>query len=101
MRVVAWDSDATPPFWFSEIATLYVHPILQNHEFLPTWLETFRRIEVWEPHDSAFVLPIHAALQALLGPRFGIPLLSGAVFGVLAVPLAWALGRRVRSPARD
>jgi hypothetical protein len=99
VRVVAWDSDATPPYWFTEVATLYVEPILREHRFLPTWLDTLHRIEVAEPHDSAFVLPVHAALQALLGPRFGIPLLSGAVFGILAVPLAWALGRRVRSPA--
>jgi hypothetical protein len=73
VRVVGWDSDATPPYWFTEVATLYVEPILREHRFLPTWLETFGRIEVAEPHDSAFVLPVHAALQSILGPRFGSP----------------------------
>jgi hypothetical protein len=43
--------------------------------------------------------PVHAGLQALMGPRFGLPVLVGAAFGSLAIPLAWALGRRVRSPA--
>jgi hypothetical protein len=99
VRTIAWDSDATPVFWFSETATLYVDRILREGRFSAAWLRSLGLVEVAEPHDSAFVLPVHAGLQTLLGPRFGVPLLSGAVFGSLAIPLAWALGRRVGSPA--
>jgi hypothetical protein len=99
LRFVDWDGDATPPFWWAETSTLYVDRILREGTFSSAWLRTFRLTQVADPHQSAFVLPVHAGLQALMGPRFGLPVLVGASFGSLAIPLAWALGRRVRSPA--
>src|SRR5262249_55543806 len=45
------------------------------------------------------LLPIMAGLQSWLGPRFGLPVLSGALVGTTSVLLAWALGRRMRSQA--
>ena len=58
-----------------------------------------RTTTVLGPHDAGLVLPVLVALQTLVGPRFGLPVLCGAVFGTLSVVLAWALGRRMRSAA--
>jgi hypothetical protein len=98
-RLLWWDSAVTPVFWFSEIATLYVDRWLHDGSLWPVWVRQLYATQIVGPHDSSIVLPVLAALQAMLGVRFGLPVLSGALFGTLAVLLAWAFGRRIRSPA--
>jgi hypothetical protein len=98
-RLVGWDSALTPVFWFSEISTLYVDSMLRAGTLWAAWLERLRLTQAVAPHDSAVVLPVLAGFQALVGPRFGLPVLGGALGGGLGVLLAWALGRRVRSQA--
>src|SRR5262249_57871749 len=49
-------------------------------------------------HESPLMLPVAAGFHALLGPSLQLPTLVGAAWGTLAVLLAWALGRAVRSP---
>src|SRR5262245_22116120 len=44
------------------------------------------------------MMPVAVAMQAALGPSLHLQLLVGAVWGVLAVVLAWLLGRQSRSP---
>jgi len=99
LRLVGWDSAITPVFWFSEVSTLFVDQWLRADTLWTTWVRQLSTTDVLGPHDAALVLPVLAALQALIGPRFGLPVLCGAFFGGLAVLLAWALGRGVRSQA--
>ena len=99
LRLVGWDSEATPVFWFSEISTLHVDYWLRIGALWDMWLRELRATQVVGAHDSAIVLPVITALQLLVGPRFGLPVLCGALFGSLAVWLAWAFGRRIRSQA--
>lgn len=99
LRTVGWDDGLTPPFWFSQASTIWIDRMLERGAVWASWRSAFQLTQVGWAHDSVFTLPVMAALQALLGPRFGLPVLGGAVFGSLAVVLAWALGRRVRSPA--
>jgi hypothetical protein len=99
VRLVGWDSALTPVFWFSEISTLYLDQWLRHGGLWEVWQGRLHAMQVLVPHDSAIVLPVLAALQTIVGVRFGLPVLAGAFFGTLAVLLAWALGRRVRSQA--
>ncbi|HXJ33344.1 MAG TPA: hypothetical protein VMS22_04825 [Candidatus Eisenbacteria bacterium] len=99
VRVVGWDGTATPPFWFSEAPTLHVGRMLEQHTAWSTIVRQLGATQAWAAHDSAILLPVLIALQSRLGARFGLPTLAGAAFGIPAVALAWALGRRVRSPA--
>ncbi len=99
IRTVGWDDAVTPAFWFSQVPTLDVDWMLRTGSFWSTWKARFGITQVGWAHESAFVLPVLAALQKLLGPRFGVPVIAGALFGGLAVVLAWAFGRQVRSQA--
>jgi hypothetical protein len=99
VRVVGWDRALTPVFWFSEVPTLVVQRIIDAHAAWRTWIASFRATQVGWSHESVFGLPIQLGLQWALGARFGLPVLGGALYGVLSVLLAWALGRRVRSQA--
>ncbi len=98
VRVVGWDGDATPAFWFSEAPTLHVGRMLEQHTAWSTIVRQLGATQAPAAHDSAILLPVLIGLQSRLGARFGLPALAGAVFGIPAVALAWALGRRVRSP---
>jgi hypothetical protein len=99
VRVVGWDAAWTPAFWFAQVSTLYVDFWTRVGVLWTHWLEQLKSTTVLGPHDAALVLPVLAGLQALVGPRFGLPVLCGAIFGTLSVVLAWALGRRMRSAA--
>ncbi|MGH7893609.1 MAG: hypothetical protein ACREQL_03025, partial [Candidatus Binatia bacterium] len=97
-RVVGWDDAVTPAFWFSQATTLYVGRLLEQGA---AWSSCGQRLWVTHvngEHESAILLPVLTALQSWLGAHFGLPVLGGAVFGVLAVGLAWLFGRQVRSP---
>ena len=98
-RVVGWDDALTPVFWFSQVPTLYVDRILHEGSFWTSLAHDFRATQVGWAHESVVLLPVLAALQRWLGPRFGVPVLAGSLAGTLAVVLAWALGRRMRSQA--
>jgi hypothetical protein len=99
VRVVGWDAAWTPAFWFSETSTLFVDRWMRVGALWSHWMDELKSTAVLHPHDAAMVLPVLAGLQSLLGPRFGLPVLSGALFGTLSVVLGWALGRRMRSAA--
>jgi hypothetical protein len=99
LRLVGWSSGLTPAFWFSEISTLHVDHWLRTHTLWATWTRLWSETAVLGPHDAALVVPVIAAVQAVVGPRFGLPILAGGFFGGLGVLLAWAVGRRVRSQA--
>ena len=78
---------------------LFVARMLDQGSLWSTWIATLRSTQVSWSHESAVMLPIIAGTQALVGLRFGLPTLEGALMGGLSVVLAWLLGRRMRSPA--
>jgi hypothetical protein len=99
VRVVGWQSALTPAWWFSEVAVLPIDKILHDGTFWETWHRQLLATHVDVAYEATAVLPVLAGLQRLLGPRFGLSVLAGAIMGTLAVVLAWALGRRMRSQA--
>ncbi len=99
LRLVGWDWATTPLFWFCEISTLHIDHEMRDGTLWANWIRELHETQVIGPHDSAIMLPVIAAFQMLIGPRFGLPALTGALFGGIAVVFAWALGRRVRSQA--
>jgi hypothetical protein len=99
VRVVGWQSALTPAWWFSEVAVLPVDEMLRGGTFWTTWHRQLLATKIDVAYEATAVLPVLAGLQGLLGPRFGLSVLAGAVMGMLAVLLAWALGRRMRSQA--
>jgi hypothetical protein len=98
-RVIGWDDAITPVFWFSQVSTLHVGRMLQTGSVWSTWTTLFHATQIGWAHESVLLLPLLAALQTWLGPRFGVPLLAGCLVGTASIVLAWALGRRMRSPA--
>lgn len=99
VRVVGWQSALTPAWWFSEVAVLPVDKMLRDGAFWETWQRQLLATHIDVAYEATAVLPVLAGLQRLLGPRFGLSVLAGAVMGTLAVVVAWALGRRMRSQA--
>jgi 4-amino-4-deoxy-L-arabinose transferase-like glycosyltransferase len=99
MRTAGASAGLTAPFWFSETEPLHVAKILQQGTFWKTWRDTLRNVQVGWLHDSPLMLPVVTAVQLLLGPSFALPLFVGALYGVAAVVLAWAVGRAMVSPA--
>src|SRR6185369_10572008 len=97
MRTVGWSLSLTPPFWFSEVTTLWLVKAPIEGTLWRHWIQSFRNYNVGWDYHSVVMLPVAAGVQWLLGPRFHLPVLAGAVWGVSAVALAWALGRTVHS----
>ena len=93
-----WYAGETPRFWFSETATLHSAAALAQGTVWRDWKTTLGRTQVNWTHESALMMPVAVAMQAVLGPSLHLQLLVGAVWGVLAVVLAWLLGRQSRSP---
>jgi hypothetical protein len=61
------------------------------------WKTALGRTQVNWMHESAVMMPVAVAMQAVLGPSLHLQLLVGAFWGVLAVVLAWLVGRSSRS----
>jgi hypothetical protein len=98
-RVVGWKSGLTPAWWFSEVSVLPVDRMLREGTLWTQWYQQLHATRINLAFEATAVLPLLAGLQRVLGPRFGLSVLGGAVMGELAVALAWALGRRMRSQA--
>src|SRR5262245_14670138 len=76
---------------------LFVAGMLEQGTLLAVLRRQLWNTQVPWAHYSPVVLPVLAGLQYLLGPRFGLPTLGGALMRGLSVGLAWMLGRRVRA----
>lgn len=93
-----WYAGETPRFWFSETATLHTAAKLAEGTVWRDWKTALGRTQVNWTHESALMMPVAVAMQAVLGPSLHLQLLVGAFWGVLAVVLAWLLGRQACSP---
>jgi 4-amino-4-deoxy-L-arabinose transferase-like glycosyltransferase len=93
-----WYAGEVPRFWFAETMTLQVAAGQAENSLWEQWKTSLGRTQVNWTHESALMIPVAAAMQRWLGPSLHLQLLVGAFWGVLAVVLAWVLGRRAHSP---
>src|SRR5262249_24743232 len=63
------------------------------------WKVTLSSTQANWPGESAVMVPVNALAVATLGPSLELPQYVGGLCGVVAVVLAWLLGRAVVSPA--
>jgi len=97
-RTIGWNRGLNAPFWFAQYTPVYVAKMLKDGAFWQTWRRSLTAYQVTVTHDSAWILPVSTAFQAVLGPSLHLPVLVGAFFGVLTVVFAWAFGRAAHSP---
>jgi hypothetical protein len=98
VRLVAWQGELTVPWAFPEMTAVVVDHRAEQGRGWSEWLASWRDFQVGSTDRSPLVLPVFAAFYWLLGSRFHLSALVGAVFGSGAVLLAWALGSRAVSP---
>src|SRR5262249_29365727 len=98
VRLVGLQRELTVPWVFPEMTTVLVDHRARVAGGWTDWLASWHNFQVGSTDQSALVLPVFAGFYRLLGPRFHLSALVGAVFGISAVWLAWALGRRAVSP---
>ncbi len=96
-RVLGWQSAWTPPWWFSEVSILPIDKMLRDGTLWTVWKRQLATTKIDVAHEATTILPLMAGLEALLGPRFGLSVLAGALIGTLVVVLALAAGRQMRS----
>jgi len=98
-RTLWYDAPGTPRWYFAETTPLMVARAFAEGNLWRQWVGLLYRTQVVWVHESAVMMPVAIAFQALLGPAAPLPILCGAFWGVLAVLLAWAVGRAAHSRA--
>jgi len=98
-RLIGYASSQQPRWYFSQVSTLYIADALQAHDLGRRWLALLGHLQVISEHESPIQAPVAAAFQLVLGPSIELPTIIGAFWAVLAVVLAWRLGRAVEAPA--
>src|SRR5262249_41927096 len=98
-RLVGCTSDQQPRVFFAQASVVYLADALRADDLGKRWLQQLRNLQVVAEHESPIQAPVAAAVQRVIGPSIELPLILGALWGVIAVILAWRLGRTVESPA--
>ncbi|HKA10592.1 MAG TPA: hypothetical protein VKI99_08995, partial [Candidatus Dormibacteraeota bacterium] len=98
-RLVGYASAQQPRWYFSEVSILHIADLLRDPGAWRHWLDTFRNLQVIYEHESPIQAPVAAVVQRVLGPSIELPTIVGTVWAVLAVLVAWRLGRVVETPA--
>ena len=89
----------SPRFSSAHVSPLYVAEALAKPGLVRHWLSLLGNVQVAWEHESAIQAPVAALLQMALGPSLELPTMVGAVWGLVAIVLAWRLGRAAESPA--
>src|SRR5262249_10124264 len=76
-----------------------IDKMLRDGTLWTVWKRQLATTKIDVAHEATTILPLMAGLEVLLGPRFGLSVLAGALIGTLLVVLAWAGGRQMRSEA--
>jgi hypothetical protein len=97
-RLALLDAEAQPSWFFTQVGPLYVADALRQDDWGRQWLELLANAQVLWEHQSAVMAPVAAVAQLALGPSPSLPGVIGAWWSLLAVLLAWRLGRSVESP---
>jgi hypothetical protein len=103
VRTVAADAFATPTHHAALSMVLALEELADERsaaELFAYWrslLTSFQGLSLVE--RSAFALPGYLALYRIIGPVLSFATLAGAVWGIVAVVLAWSVGRRLAGEA--
>jgi len=95
---VLWCDGDVPRTYFAQTTTLTIADLADRGELWRHWQRSLGWTQVNWVDESAVMVPVALAFHAILGPSLHLPAEIGAFWGVLAVLLAWGLGRSVRSP---
>src|SRR5262245_64958936 len=98
-RLVGYASAQQPRWYFAGVSILHIADLLRDPGAWRHWLDTFRNLQVIYEHESPIQAPVAAVVQLVLGPSIELPTIVGTVWAVLAVLVAWRLGRIVETPA--
>src|SRR5262245_2609756 len=98
-RLVGATSPHQPRWYFSQVEPLHIADALARGHLGRQWLDLLKNVQVIWEHESPLQAPVATVMQLLLGPSIELPTFVGAVWAVLAVLLAWRLGRSIESPA--
>jgi hypothetical protein len=98
-RLVGATSEHQPRWYFSQVSTVYVAEDLRAPNPGRHWLDSLKNMQVIWEHESPIQQPVAAAVQRVVGPSIELPTIIGALWAVLAMPLAWRFGRAVETPA--
>ena len=98
VRLACYDAAWQPRWYFSQSTTLYAARMLADGSLWREWLRWLGLTQIAFPHESAVFFPVSIGVQALTGPSDTVPLVVGALWGLLTVLLAWACGRAITSP---
>jgi len=97
VRCVGWNSGLTPNYVFADAIILWGADLLEHPA---AWRERVI-LHVVNGLDqlpqSALLIPVAAAVQAAIGASLHLSVLTGAVFGLASVLVAWWLGREIES----
>jgi hypothetical protein len=98
-RLVGYASAQQPRWYFSGVNILYIADLLRDPDAWRHWLASLWNLQIIWEHESPIQAPVAALVQRVLGPSIELPTIVGTVWAVLAVLVAWRLGRAVETPA--
>ena len=98
-RLVGSTSPQQPRVYYAQASVVFIADALAAGDPGRRWLAQLRNTQVLMEHESPIQAPVAAVLQRVLGPSIELPTFIGAFWGLLAVILAWRLGRVIESPA--
>src|SRR5262245_45619459 len=98
-RLAGLVSPQHPRVFFAEASVVYVADALATKDPGRHWLSQLGNVQVLAEHESPIQAPVAGVLQRLFGPSIELPSIAGTVWAVVAVLLAWRVGRALESPA--
>src|SRR5262245_29065249 len=98
-RLVGYASAQQPRWYFAGVSILHIADLLRDPGAWRHWLASLWNLQIIWEHESPIQAPVAALVQRVLGPSIELPTIVGTVWAVLAVLVAWRLGRAVETPA--
>src|SRR5262245_1154721 len=97
VRCVGWNSGLTPNYVFADVNVLWAAALLGHPAAWRERVILHVADGVNQLPQSALLVPVAAAVQAVIGASLHLSVLIGAVFGLASVLFAWWLGREIES----
>ena len=98
-RLVGLESPQHPRVSFAEASVVFIADTLQGRDLGRHWLSQLRNAQVLAEDESPIQAPVAAVLQRVLGPSIELPSITAVPWVLVAVLLAWRLGRSIETPA--
>lgn len=99
LRTLFATSEQQPRWFFPESGVADAATLLVKGGLWNRWKVVLSTTQANWPQESAVMVPLNVLAVAALGASLELPQYVGSLCGVLAVVLAWLLGRAVVSPA--